>query len=110
MLGTIWQFHKGGGTNKTSDHRPVFLLNSVYQLLNYVINEHLKRIVEPANILEPGQGEGTQGRASTLTCKRCTSCNRKLKDKAREFTRSTLTLKCLLPHVSSSALAGDEDV
>ena len=56
MNGTISQLHKGGGTNKTSDQRPVVLLNSVYQLLNYVMNERLKKIVEPANILEPGQG------------------------------------------------------
>ena len=42
---------------------PVVLLNSVYQVLNYVINELLKKIVEPANILEPGtQGGGRQGR------------------------------------------------
>jgi len=53
---SILQLHKGGGTNKTSDQRPVVLLNSVYQLLNYVMNERLKKIVEPANILEPGQG------------------------------------------------------
>ena len=38
------------------------LLNSVYQLLNYIINEGLKNNVEPANLLEPGQGEGRQGR------------------------------------------------
>jgi len=62
MNGTILQLHKGGGTNKTSDQRPVVLLNSVYQLLNYVINERLKKIVEPANILEPGRGGGRQGR------------------------------------------------
>jgi len=41
---------------------PAVLLNGVYQLLNYVINERLKKIVEPANILEPGQGGGRQGR------------------------------------------------
>jgi len=34
----------------------------VYQLLNYVINERLKKIVEPANIVEPGQGGGRPGR------------------------------------------------
>jgi len=62
MNGTISQLHKGGGTNKTSDQRPVALLNSVYQLLNYVINKRLKTIVEPAHILEPGQGGGRQGR------------------------------------------------
>jgi len=41
MNGTISQLHKGGGTNKLSDQRPVVLLNSVYQLPNYVINERL---------------------------------------------------------------------
>jgi len=51
MNGTILQLHKSGGANKPSDQRPVVLLNRVYQLLNYVINERLKKIVEPANIL-----------------------------------------------------------
>jgi len=46
MNGTISQLHKGGSTNKTSDQRPVVPLNSGYQLLNYIINERLKRIVE----------------------------------------------------------------
>jgi len=49
----IAQLHKGGSTNKTSDQRPVVLLNSGYQLLNYIINERLKRIVEQTNVLEP---------------------------------------------------------
>jgi len=61
MNGTILQLHKGGGTNKTSYQRSVALLNSVYQLLNYVINERLEKNVEPANILEPEQGGGRQG-------------------------------------------------
>jgi len=43
MNGTISQHHKGGSTNKMSDHKPVVLLNSVYQLLNYIINEQLDR-------------------------------------------------------------------
>jgi len=60
--GTISQLHKGGGTNKTSDQRQVVLLNRVYQLLNYVINERLEKIVKPDYILEPGQGGGRQGR------------------------------------------------
>jgi len=61
MNSTISQLHIGGGTNKTSDQRPVVLLNRVYQLLNYVINERLRKIVELANILEPGQDGGRQG-------------------------------------------------
>jgi len=46
MNGTILQLHKGGGTDKTSDERPVVLPNSVYRLLNYVVNERLKKIVD----------------------------------------------------------------
>jgi len=53
MNGTISQLHKGAGTNRPSDQRPLVLLNSMYQLLNYVINERLQKNVELANILEP---------------------------------------------------------
>jgi len=51
MKGTISQLHKGGSTNKTSDQRPVVLLNSGYQLLNYIINKQMKTIVEQTNVL-----------------------------------------------------------
>jgi len=51
---------------KTSDQQPVVLLNSVYHFLSYVINERLKKIVEPANILEPRQGGGRQGRCVSI--------------------------------------------
>ena len=44
MNGTISQLRKGGSTNKTSDQRPVVLLNSGYQLLNYIINELRKHL------------------------------------------------------------------
>ena len=66
MYGTISQLHKGGGTNRTSDQWPVVLQNSVYRLLNYVINERLKNQVEQANILEPGQGRDRQGRCVNI--------------------------------------------
>ena len=55
MNGTISQLHKRGSTNNTSDQRPVVLLNSGYQLLNYIINEQLKRIVEQTNVAGRGQ-------------------------------------------------------
>jgi len=42
------------------------LLSSGYQLLKYIINERLKRIVKPANVLEPGQGGGRQGRSVAI--------------------------------------------
>jgi len=63
MNGTISQLHKEGSTNKTSGQRPVVLLNTGYQLLNYIICERLKRTVQQTNVLEPGQGGGRQGRS-----------------------------------------------
>jgi len=66
MNGTISQPHKGGSTRKTSDQRPAVLLNSGYQLLNCIINEQLKRIVEQKNVLDPGQGGGRQGRSLNI--------------------------------------------
>jgi len=42
------------------------LLNSGYRVLNYIINERLKRIVEQTNVLEPGQGGGRQGRSVNI--------------------------------------------
>jgi len=63
---TISPPHTGGSTNKTSDQRPVVLLNSGYQLLNYIINERLKRIVEQTNVLEPGQGGGRPDRSVSI--------------------------------------------
>jgi len=66
MNGTISQLHKGGSTNKPSDQRPVVLLNSGYQLLNYTINELLNWIVEQANVFELGQGGGRQGRSVNI--------------------------------------------
>jgi len=66
MNGTISQLHKGGSTNKTIGQKPVVLLNSGYQVLNYIMNEWLKRIMEQTNVLEPVQGEGRQGQSVNI--------------------------------------------
>ena len=91
MNGTISQLHKGGSTNKTSDQRPVVLLNSGYQLLNYIINERLKRIVEQTNVLEPGRGGAGRVEMSTSTCKKCILSRMKPTDKESESIESTST-------------------
>jgi len=92
MNGTISQLDKGGSTNKTSDQRPVVLLNSGYQLLNYIINEQLKRIVEHANMLEPGQGGGAgRVKVSTSICQKCILSCMKPTDKESEPIKSTST-------------------
>ncbi len=55
--GLVALLHKGGGsTVRAENYRPIVLLNSRFQLVSYIIQERLVRIVEGSNILEPGQG------------------------------------------------------
>ena len=89
--GTVSQLHKGGSTNKTSDQRLVMLLNSGDQLLNYIINERLKRIVEQTNVLEPGQGGGRQGQSVNIKMQKCNLSHMKPTDKESESIESTST-------------------
>ena len=93
MNGTISQLHKGGSTNKMSDQRPVgkpeVLLDSVYQLLNYIINEQLTRIVEQANVLETGWMQA--GLKCKYYMKKCTLSRFKPTDKESEAIESTST-------------------
>jgi len=50
-------------------------------------------------MIEPCQSNVEAGKdiASAITCKRCTSSNRKLGDRASEFIESTLTLQIPSP-------------
>jgi len=104
MNGTISQLHKGGSTNKTSDQRPVVLLNSVYELLNYVINERLKTIVEPATILEPGQGGGRQGRCVGINMQKVHLIQQEARRRGRRVYRVDIDFKNAFNAMSQAAL------
>ncbi len=53
---SIWLLHKGGETSdKSSDWRPIGLLNVGIQLLHHVINYRLTTITEAETIIVPGQ-------------------------------------------------------
>ena len=57
VQGLVVLLHKGGGsTDRSENYRPVVLQNSLFQLISYIIQERLVRIVEGSNILDPGQG------------------------------------------------------
>jgi len=68
--------------------KPEVLLNSVYQLLKYIINEQMKQIVE-ANVLESGQVGRRLGRSANIYIKKCTLSRSKLTDKESESIEST---------------------
>ena len=111
MKGTISQLHEGGSTNKTSDQRPVVFLNSGYQVLNYIINDRLKRIVEQTDVLEPGQGEGRQGRSVNIKKPKKAFCYALIPQTRKACLSSRHRLqKRLQCNVAGSPLARDEHV
>ena len=82
------------------------LLHSGHQLLIYIINERLKRIVEQVNVFQLGQCGGKQGRCVNIDMQ----TRMKLTNKKSESSKSTLTLKRLQRNVAGSSLARDEYV
>ena len=104
MNGTLSQLHKGGGTNKPSDQWPVVLLNSVYQLLNYVINVLLKKIVEPADIFELGQGGGRQGRCVGINTQKVHFIHQEARRQGKRFYRVDIDLKNAFSAMSQAVL------
>jgi len=110
MNGTIAQLHKGGSTDKTSDQRPVVLLNSGYQLLNYIINERLRRIVEQTNVLEPGQGGGRQGRSVNIHMPKMHFVAHEAHRQGNRDYRGHRLQKCLQCNATGSFLARNEHV
>ena len=104
MNGTISQLHKGGDTNRPSDQRPVVLLNSVYQLLNSVNHERLKKIVQPANILVPGQGEGRQGCCVGINMQKVHFIQQEARRQGKRLYRVDLDYKNAFNAMSQAAL------
>jgi len=103
MNGTISQLHKGGSTNKTTDQRPVVLLNSGYQLLNYIINERLKRIVEQTNVLS-GQGGGRQGRSVNINMRKIYFVAHEAHRQAKRVYRVDIDFRNAFNVISQAAL------
>jgi len=108
MNGIISQLHKGGGTNGLgpgpSDQRPVVLLYSVYQLLNYDINEQLEKNVEPANILEPGQGGARQGRCVGIIMQKVHFIQQEARRQGKKVYRVDIDFKNAFNATSQAAL------
>jgi len=104
MNGTISQLHEGGSTNKTSDQRLVVLLNSGYQLLNYIINERLNRIVEQTNVLEPGQGGGRQGRSVNINMQKMHFVTHEAHRQGKRFYRVDIDFRNAFNAMSQAAL------
>jgi len=102
--GTISQLHKGDSTNKMSNQRPVVLFNSGYQLLNCIINERLKRIVEQTNVLEPGQGAGRQGRSVNINMQKIYFVTHEAHRQGKQVYRVDMEMRNAFNTMSQAAL------
>jgi len=78
--------------------------NSVYQWLNYVINEQLKKIVKPAKILEPGQGGGRQGRCVGIKMQKVHFIQQEAQRQGKRVYRVDIDLKNAFNAMSPAAL------
>jgi len=87
-----------------SDQRPVVFLKSVYQRLNYVINEWLNKIVEPANILQPGQGGSRQGRCISINMQKVHLIQQEARRQGKRVYRVDFDLKDTFNAMSQAAL------
>jgi len=85
------------------------LLNSGYQLLSYIINVQLKRIVEQINVLEPGQGGGKQGRSVNINMQKMHFVMHEAHRQGKRVYRVDIQ-KCLQCNVTGSSLARDDHV
>jgi len=73
-------------------------------LLNYVINERLKKIAEPANILEPGQGGGRQGRCVGINMQKVHFIQQEAQGQGKRVYRVDIDFKNAFNAMSQAAL------
>jgi len=72
--------------------------------LNYVINEWLKKIVDPANILEPGQGGGKQGSCIGINMQKVHFIEQEARRHGKKVYRVDIDFKNAFNAMSQAAL------
>ena len=76
----------------------------MYQLLNYVINERLENIFEPADILELGQGGGRQGRCVGINMQKVHFIQQEARRQGKKVYRVDIDFKNACNAMSQAAL------
>ena len=105
MQGLISLLHKGGATtDKPSDWRPVVLLNGVNQLIGYVINSRLTRLVEQAGLLEPGQGGCRKSRRTHINQQKLSWITEEAQRQGRQVLRVDIDFRNAYNSMNQAAL------
>jgi len=80
------------------------LINSGYQLLNYIINEQLQRIVKQTNVLEPWQGGGRQGRSVNIKMPKMHFVTHEARRQVKRVYRVDIDFRIAFSAMSQAAL------
>ena len=96
--------HKGGSTSdKTSDLRPIILLNSTNQLVSHIINERLTDVVERNNLVGLEQGFRRDNSTDRNACKLLAITEEAQRTNAR-FLRADIDFRNAFNSMSQSSL------
>ena len=80
------------------------MLHSVYQLVNYGINEMLENIVKPTNILEPGLGGSRKGRCVVIKMQKVHFIQQEARGQGKRLYRVDIDFKNTFNAMSQTAL------
>ena len=105
MTGVLSLLHKGGPLADQPTHwRPVVLLNSMNQLLAYIINERLMELVEHERILTQAQGGFRQDKSTDINACKLYVLTREAQRLKRRFLRVDIDFKSAFNSMSQASL------
>jgi hypothetical protein len=105
MTGVLSLLHKGDPlTDQPTHWRPVVLLNSMNQLLAYIINERLMELVEYERILTQAQGGFRQDKSTDINDCKLYDLTREAQWLKRRFLRVDIDFKSAFNSMSQASL------
>jgi len=105
MTGVLSLLHKGGPlSDKPSHWRPVVLLNSMNQLLAYIINERLMELVEHESILTQSQSGFRQDKSTDINASNLYSLTKEAQRLKWRFLRVDIDFKSAFNSMSQASL------
>jgi hypothetical protein len=105
MTGILSLLHKGDPMSDQPSHwRPVVLLNSMNQLLAYIINERLMELVEHEQILTQAQGGFRQDKSTDINACKLYDLTREVQRLKSRFLRVDIDFKSAFNSMSQASL------
>ena len=105
MTGILSLLHKGGPLGDQPSHwRPVVLLNTMNQLVAYIVNERLTELVEHGKILTQAQGGFRQDRSTDMNVCKLYSITKEAQRLRKRFLRVDIDYRSAFNSMSQASL------